>query len=46
MKYKTRLLVSLIFAAAMLLVNDVSAQSEKDTDKTLSPYFFVKSDDP
>ncbi len=46
MKYKTRILGSLIFAASMLLGNDVSAQPERDTDKTLSPYFFVKSNDP
>jgi len=46
MKYKTRILGSLIFAASMFLGNDVCAQPERDTDKTLSPYFFVKSDDP
>jgi len=46
MKYKTRILGSLIFAASMLVGNDVCAQLERGTDKTLSPYFFVKSDDP
>ncbi len=46
MKYKTRILGSLIFAASMFLGNAVCAQPERDTDKTLSPYFFVKSDDP
>ena len=46
MKYKTRILGSLIFAASMLLGNAVCAQLERGTDKTLSPYFFVKSDDP
>ena len=46
MKYKTRILGSLIFAVSMVLGNVVCAQPERDTDKTLSPYFFVKSDDP
>ena len=46
MKYKTRVLGSLIFSASMFLGNYVCAELERGTDKTLSPYFFVKSDDP
>ncbi|MCI0618405.1 trypsin, partial [bacterium] len=30
----------------LALAGIASAQSIEDTDKTLSPYFFVKSDDP
>ena len=46
MKYKIRIFGSLIIAASMLIGNAVGAQPERNTDKTLSPYFFVKSDDP
>jgi Ca-activated chloride channel family protein len=46
MKYKVRILGSVIIAASMLTGNAVSAQPERNTDKTLSPYFFVKGDDP
>ena len=43
---KMRIFWLLIFAVSMGLANIVCAQPEKDADKTLSPYFFVKSDDP
>ena len=33
-------------AALLLLTTGVSGQPPENTDKTLSPYFFVKSDDP
>jgi Ca-activated chloride channel family protein len=46
MKYKIRILGPMIVAAYMLMGNPVFAQPERNTDKTLSPYFFVKSDDP
>ena len=46
MKDKKRILGSLIFAVSMVLAIVVCAQPETDVNKTLSPYFFVKSDDP
>jgi Ca-activated chloride channel family protein len=46
MKYKVKILGSMIIAASVLIGNAVTAQPERNTDKTLSPYFFVKSDDP
>ena len=46
MKDKMRIFWLLIFTVSMGLGNIVCAQPEKDADKTLSPYFFVKSDDP
>lgn len=36
----------LILAMALVMPPSALAQSEKTDDKTLSPYFFVKSDDP
>ena len=35
-----------ILAALLLLSTGVSGHPPESTDKTLSPYFFVKSDDP
>jgi Ca-activated chloride channel family protein len=46
MKDKMRIFWLLIFTVSMGLGNIVCAQPEKDADKTLSPYFFVNSDDP
>ena len=46
MKYKIRILGSLIIAVSVLFGHAVGAQPEKGADRTLSPYFFVKSDDP
>ena len=45
MKDKMRIFGLLVFGVFMILTNIVFAQSQKDADKTLSPYFFVKSDD-
>ncbi len=36
----------MIAALGLLVAKTVLAQPEKGADKTLSPYFFVKSDDP
>ncbi|MGH7452469.1 MAG: VIT domain-containing protein, partial [bacterium] len=36
----------LSFSIVLALASTVTAQSFEDADKTLSPYFFVKSDDP
>jgi Ca-activated chloride channel family protein len=46
MKDKMRIFWLLIFTVSMGSGNIVCAQPEKAADKTLSPYFFVKSDDP
>ena len=46
MKYGIRIFGSLVFAVCILLGDVAYAQPEKNADKTLSPYFFVKSDDP
>ncbi|MBW2305380.1 MAG: AgmX/PglI C-terminal domain-containing protein [Deltaproteobacteria bacterium] len=46
MKNKKGLLALLIITVFVSLANPAHAQQEKDADKTLSPYFFVKSDDP
>ncbi len=43
---KTKKLVPLICMVFSLIGHTALAQSETDADKTLSPYFFVKSDDP
>jgi len=39
-------LTIMIAALGLLVAKTVLAQPEKGADKTLSPYFFVKSDDP
>ncbi|MGD9040737.1 MAG: VIT domain-containing protein [Desulfobacteraceae bacterium] len=46
MKIITKLIVSAVFALFLLPGFNAHAQPEKGGDKTLSPYFFVKSDDP
>jgi len=46
MNYKKGILVILVGALFMMAAGPLRAQSEENTDKTLSPYFFVKSDDP
>ena len=46
MKDKMRIFGLLVFGVFMILANIVFAQPQKDANKTLSPYFFVKSDDP
>ena len=46
MEGKRNRLVFLILALVLLLGQQVLAQPERAEDKTLSPYFFVQSDDP
>jgi Ca-activated chloride channel family protein len=46
MKPVIRLVVLFILIASMLPVNAAQARPETSDDRTLSPYFFVKSDDP
>jgi Ca-activated chloride channel family protein len=46
MKIITKLILSGVFAAFLLPGLNVHAQPETGGEKTLSPYFFVKSDDP
>lgn len=46
MRQTKKALALLILAAVVLLAGGVCAQSERNLDRTLSPYFFVKSDDP
>ena len=46
MKYKTRIFGTLALAATLLFVDGGYARPEQDSDKTLSPYFHVKGDDP
>lgn len=46
MKQKTKALGIFIAAVLILTVNVSNAQKPENTDKTLSPYFFVKTDDP
>ena len=46
MKDKMRIFGLLSFVVFMLSANVVFAQPQKDANKTMSPYFFVKSDDP
>ncbi|MDX1914874.1 MAG: VIT domain-containing protein [Methylophilus sp.] len=48
LKQCSRILLSTASASLMLIANTSYAESipSTDTDKTLSPYFFVKSDDP
>ena len=46
MKKKTGIWLSLIFIVFLMASPRALAQPESDEDKNLSPYFFVKSDDP
>ena len=46
MKKTTKLLAAMLFAGFLLSGSGVYPQPEKDGEKTLSPYFLVKSDDP
>jgi len=46
MKKKHIILIFLIIFIHMVLVGAVSAKSEANSNRTLSPYFWVKSDDP
>ena len=46
MKQKSGLLMLLILGALVLNPGGAHSQTEKEGDRTLSPYFFVKSDDP
>jgi Ca-activated chloride channel family protein len=46
MKIITKLIASAVFAAVLLPGLCAHAQPESSGEKTLSPYFFVKSDDP
>ncbi len=46
MKNQKRLLALLPLAMFLASASTAPAQPEKNADKTLSPYFFVKSDDP
>jgi len=46
MKIITKLIASAVFAAFLLPGLSAHAQPEAGGEKTLSPYFFVKSDDP
>ena len=46
MKPKMKIIALLIMPLLIMMANHVFAQSETHDDKTLSPYFFVKTDDP
>jgi len=46
MKHKRKLLLPLMFVVLLLMGKSAPTQPERNTDRTLSPYFFVKSDDP
>jgi Ca-activated chloride channel family protein len=46
MMQKTLAFALICVVVLMLLAGSVSAQQAEDTDKTLSPYFFVRSEDP
>ncbi len=46
MKLRKITLTILVAAFGLFVAKTVFAQPEKGTDQTLSPYFFVKSDDP
>jgi len=46
MKHKKKVLALIILAVSMILANVSRAQEVDNADRTLSPYFFVKSDDP
>ena len=46
MKIRTKIIAGILFALFLHPGISASAQPEKGGEKTLSPYFFVKSDDP
>ncbi len=46
MTHKRRIWAVLVLAVFLLIARSAYAQPESSADKTLSPYFFVKSDDP
>jgi Ca-activated chloride channel family protein len=46
MRYMTRVFITAAMVGFFLGFNGAHAQPERGGDKTLSPYFFVKSDDP
>ncbi len=46
MKFRMRTLIFLVSVICLLLGDPADAQPGEGADKTLSPYFFVKSEDP
>ena len=46
MRQKYKILIFLIISIQLLLAGAASAQPAANSDRTLSPYFLVKSDDP
>lgn len=42
----SKVFLSFIFALLILIVSGAQGQPMEETNKTLSPYFFIKSDDP
>ncbi|MBW2095237.1 MAG: AgmX/PglI C-terminal domain-containing protein [Deltaproteobacteria bacterium] len=46
MKISIRIVAAWVIAILVLIAGSVQAQGKEDLNKTLSPYFFVKADDP
>ncbi len=46
MKINVRIIAACVIAILILVVGPLQAQEKEDLNKTLSPFFFVKSDDP
>ena len=46
MRSMIKLFLSLIFPAVVLITSGAQGQPAEEANKTLSPYFFIKSDDP
>jgi Ca-activated chloride channel family protein len=46
MRSMMKLFLSLIFPVVILITSGAQGQLAEESNKTLSPYFFVKSDDP
>ncbi|MBW2409182.1 MAG: AgmX/PglI C-terminal domain-containing protein [Deltaproteobacteria bacterium] len=46
MRHMYNILIFIVITAQGLLAGTAAAQSEANSDRTLSPYFWVKSDDP
>jgi Ca-activated chloride channel family protein len=46
MKARKKILILLIVPLLIMIADPISAQQETNEDKTLSPYFFVKTDAP
>ncbi len=46
MRQRKKIFILLILGLLGLMANTLQAKPETEADKTLSPYFFVKSDDP